>query len=291
MITQCTEIIQASLDCEWSNQQTMLIELAIGSVFAVLLAAYFYKKQEEQKEGLARVERSVTEKVYSRDINSYTCDVQFNEPEGNAPDLAKNKVLKDSENWIDGIKKKSKSVIGEIEISGRGKGYELQFEKGILRITFPHLTRSFFGGIDQYTQTANIHIQTEDLELLDMIIREGDKPYWDLSWNITSKYNIHEIIPKIEEAQGRKPYSRGGTGTGQDTLWTGADYKVIELDGVVISASIYEKSVHLTCTHRKPHQGFRNAHRVFSPGKIFAILFGEVQYQEVKDMAMKSIQS
>jgi hypothetical protein len=46
---QCSEILTWAINCEWSNQQTMIVELIIGGLIGLGFGFYFYKREERKQ--------------------------------------------------------------------------------------------------------------------------------------------------------------------------------------------------------------------------------------------------
>lgn len=46
---QCSDILTWAINCEWSNQQTMIVELIIGGLIALGFGFYFYNLEESRQ--------------------------------------------------------------------------------------------------------------------------------------------------------------------------------------------------------------------------------------------------
>lgn len=55
MVTPC-EMWQISLDCEISNWMTMILELTVAGIFAIILSVIFYRRQKDHADTLFKLE-------------------------------------------------------------------------------------------------------------------------------------------------------------------------------------------------------------------------------------------
>lgn len=285
--SSCHDILTFSLECEMSNLATMIIELTIAFIFGGILTYFFYKKQKQHAESLAKINKNVTEKVYSRNIEYYTCDFRFDELQKENPD-AETKALKISNEFVKNLEKTAKNI-RDIEIPGRGKAHEVEFEEGNVRISLPYITiQNYPEGL---SKTANIHVQTDKFPLIDKIITFSKRPYWDFQLHVEGKYDVHQMILKIEEETGKKPLSKSGTGGGDKTQWDMATYTIMNVKNISVACTLAPDKINLTCISSGPNQGFYRAHKIFSPGKIIAILFGEMDLRQIREMINESLKS
>ena len=49
MVEPCINLIDFSLNCEWSNISTMIVELTIAGIMAIGLSIFFYRRQDYQR--------------------------------------------------------------------------------------------------------------------------------------------------------------------------------------------------------------------------------------------------
>jgi len=273
-ITTCSE----NNLCELTNLGALSVEILITTFVGLLIL----KIQKEHSESLAKVSRGITEKVYARKIDYYTIDVQFDELEKDDPEKAEKVVLEGSQMLVDLLVKQGKST-KDIEIPGRGKAKEIEFEKRILKITIPVVRRSCF--TEGYAKSVNLHLRTDNFDLLNEVITQQKLRYWDLEWQLVGSYPVKSIMDKISENLGKTPGSSSMSSTpAQENIAYSATYGIIELNGIKIVARINPNSLGLTCQGRGIKQGFYRAHNLLSPEKIISILFGEVDFKEVKEL-------
>lgn len=281
----CAEIFVLSFDCEWSNIQTMIIELAIAFIFGGWLASYFYKKQKEHTENLEKIKQSVTERVYERNIKYYTADFRIDELGDSNNKNAQEKATAEAFEIIDKIVEDKIDEITVSEIQGRGSSGEFVIKEGHVKIVEPRITTQNMG---QMYQSANIHMEFSTLEVMDSVVSKIKTPYWDLQWHIKGEYDVHQTISKLD-AIGKKPYSKSGSGGGDNTLWGKADYNIGTIGAISFTVSLWNDKINLTCVSRGPNEGMYQAHKVFSPGKLISILFGEMPHAEVQSLLQKCI--
>lgn len=255
--------------------------LMIGSLVTSFIAALIFKIQKEHSEGLMKVTRNVTEKVYARKIDYYSIDVQFDELEKEDPNKSEEKVMTDSQNLLDLLIQKGKSD-KDITISGRGDAKEIVFDKGILKITKPKIKRSFYP--EGYAKSVNIHLRTDNYDLLNEVIKNHKLRYWDLQWQLSDSYPVKSMMDKMHEEQGKTPSSASTSYTqGEENRSYSATYGILKLNGLDIVGKINQNNLGLTCQGRGIKQGFYRAHTIL-PEKIISILFGEVDFKEIKEL-------
>ena len=217
--------------------------------------------------------------MYARKIEHYSIDVQFDELENDDPEKAEEKVMEKSNNIFNQIAQDGKST-KDIIIEGRGDSKKIEFEKGTLKITKPNVKRSFFP--EGYAKSVNLHLRTNNYDLLNDLITNHNLRYWDLQWQITEPYPVKSMIDKIEENQGKTPGSSSISTKGKDTKYS-ATYGIIKLNGLDIVARINPNNLGLTCQGRGINQGFYRAH-ILSPEKIISMLFGEIDFKKIKEI-------
>lgn len=268
-----------SLNCDLTALGGAITDIGIGAVIALLL----FKIQTDQSDRLTKVSRSVTEKVYARKVEYYTCDIMFDEPEGTNPTDAERIAREKAQKLVDEIKHDATRV-EKITIEGRGEALHLTLKEGIIKITLPTVTRQNYGII---TQSSRIHIQCTDFALLDKILSVKNRPYWDLQWHVSPKYDVHNLITKIREATGKTPSSKSGSGVGEKIVWGLASYPITEENRSIV-ITITESYISLTNQSKSINGGFYKAHKIFLPEKLIAILFGEVPLEEIREMIKQS---
>ncbi|MDE1766449.1 MAG: hypothetical protein KGI27_09310 [Thaumarchaeota archaeon] len=267
--------------CDLTTLGGTLTDIGIGTIIAILL----FKIQADQSERLTKVTRNVTEKVYSRNVEYYTCDIQFDEPEGTDPSEAERRARERGQKLVDEIKHDA-SRVEKIIIEGRGDAYHLTLKEGTLKITLPVIVQQNFGTL---ARSSRIHIQSTSFAMLDKILSVENRQYWDLQWHVTPKYDIHNLISKILEATGKSPSSKSGTGQGGNTRWDMADYPISPGYGAIV-IRLAPSYIALTYQNKPMNGGFYKAHKIFLPEKLVSILFGEVPITELREMIKQSLE-
>ncbi len=230
----------------------------------------------------------IKEEIDSQIIKNYSCDITFDELEDDNPERAKMNALKSAEKVFELIRSKSNRII-EIDIPGRGIGYEFQNKEGVVRITkpsIPHHSKL------ENCQFAQMHIETSNYDLLSKILNENSLMYWDFKWELSQELDVVNLIPKIKELTGKNPFSSSTSHNG-DLVGGNASYSLVSTEGVKVATTISgtkngANHISITCINRKPKKGFYTAHQNFSPGKIMSILFGEATYIEIKNLVDRS---
>ena len=193
---------------------------------------------------------------------------------------AEDKVMKRAEKFIENIEKNSKSVT-DSDIPGRGKSHLVELSKGIIEITLPKIANS---SKPPGTKSVNLHLKTDNLELLDDIIKINKHPYWDFQWHFDEIYDVQQLIISIEEKTGKIPGSKSGTGSRENTVWTSASYGLTSINEHQIVVNISTDKISLTCISSPIDGGVFQAHKLLNPGKLISMLFGEKTHQEIKQI-------
>lgn len=266
--------------CDFTNLGSSILEVLIGVFIAMLV----YKLQRDSSKNISEVKKDVTEKVFSRNIREYTCDFGLDEiidqKSATGEKDAEDKVMKRAEKFLENIEKNAKSVT-DSDIPGRGSSHIIEKEKGIIEITVPKIRGSSKAG---GTKSVNLHLKTDNLELLDDIIKINKHPYWDFQWILDENYDVQQLIKTIEEKTGKSPGSKSGTGSGENTVWDSATYGLMSVNSHQIVVRISTDKIALTCQSSPVDGGVFQAHKILNPGKLISILFGEKNHQEVKQI-------
>lgn len=231
-------------------------------------------------------------KGYTRKILSYSCDIRFDVLEKQENDEnAKSDVTSSANQFLDKIKSSSLEEV-KTETIGDRDFFIIKLKEGIVKISVPTNSRSFYS--EGYSQSANIHLSTESLPAFDKIIQIGNRPYWNIKWSISDVLDVHKLINKIEELNGKTPSSKSGTGSGDSVTYTQASYYVLSDGNAKIRIDVGQvnsTSSHLTLVHdgSKFDKGFVNAHEVFSPDEVLAILYGEIRPVEIRKLVQESV--
>jgi hypothetical protein len=259
------------------------MELLIASIFAVILGLIFYRKQNQTARELAKIKKSLTDKVFERKIESYTADVLFDEPVEPTHDAAIIKLGPRTRAWENQIERKASNISGAIRIDGRGNGREFGFQgrTAIISYASPFLPHTYVVKHRHITcESSGFHIKTSSFELMDEILSQGKQPYWEFVWYLSAPYDILQLVSMVREATGKEAphYTEEHVA-----------YPLPGIDGMDFRVDIYKKSLHIVCNNRGPNQGFYHAHKVFSPTMIIQFLLGEINYAEFRQMLLKSV--
>jgi len=270
----------SGIKCDFTNLGSSILEVLVGGFIAMLV----YKLQKDSSKKLSEIKKDVTEKVYSRNVREYTCDFQLDEvidkKSGTGEKDAEDKVMKRAEKFIENIEKNSKSII-DSDIPGRGKSHIIELSKGIIEITLPVIrVSSKVGGI----KYANLHLKTDNLELLDDVIKINKHPYWDFQWHLDEKYDVQQLMNTIEEKGGKHPFSSAVSGTGENITMTNANFHLMDLNEYKIVINLSTEKISVTCISSPPNGGIFKAHKLLNPGKLISVLFGEKTHPEIKQL-------
>jgi hypothetical protein len=258
-----------SLECEWSNQQTMSVELAIAIPIALALSLFFYRRQNRLTSAFIKLRRSVSDRTFAKTVKSYSIDITIDHPERDDAAEAGTQSLRVADEWVQAAEQDALEI-SPIDIPGRGAAHEVRFAEGSLLLTLPRLSRSMYES-GEYFQTATVHVRTDKQDLLDRAISRGNQPYWELVWYVDTPYDIQKLVDFIKEVSGRGPLT-------YDQYY--AKYNLPKVDNQIASVNIYRESMHLALENHGPGIGFFEAHNLLSPTNVLDCIMNEITYSE-----------
>ena len=178
---------------------------------------------------------------------------------------------------------------GEIkaEETQRGKLYIIKLKKGVITVTNPTLTRQYNG---RYAQSSNIHIESKSFDALSKALDVSNHTYWHFEWIISDALNVQSLMKKISDLAGKSPGSSATTHA-NGHVTASADYAISNSPRSKIRVTLSDtgsstiSKIGLTCDSGMFDNGFKKAHKVFSPDLILSILFGELPLSKIRELA------
>jgi len=213
---------------------------------------------------------------FSRKTLSVSCDFMFDELEGNDPKKAKTIALTTANQYLEKIKALGIDKITNEFIEGRGDALVIKFKEGIAKLTIPSITGQ--GYREGNAQSARIFVTTENINILDRILTEGNYTYWNIEW-IIPDLDIPNLKSKIYEIHGRKlPYP----------LPNSKNFRI-----VIDIMQQPDNLARIFLTNQEGgnfNKGFVSAHKKFDPDKIISILYDNIPIQELRKFVDDSLE-
>jgi len=211
----------------------------------------------------------------------YTCELKIESaPKDVASEAMDAEVLGKKRVWLSKIKS-----IGTLESKGENDN-EVEY---LLRGNGGH-SKIFLGkkihlhSSSQQWKVINVKISSQNIQLLDKIIKQGSITVSVIYWIINNKIDVNALVKEIKQLTGYSPGSSGGIGGG---IITSASYNFSGFDDSSISILLStENSYGRLGLQRSgnPGKGFSTAHLNFNPDLLLSILYGKIPFQKRQQM-------
>lgn len=230
-------------------------------------------------------------KGFSRKIMKYACNINFDvEEQGDDVESQKKTAQQLADDCIEKIRRLSVAEITTEKID-HGEAIVIKLKEGVVKVTTPYLARKFNG---TYAQTAIIYIESSRFDAFDTVLKICNHTYWYLEWTVSDKLDVVSLMARIKELTGKTPGSSGLSHNGSKVI-AQADYGIQGIDNIRIRARFADTNSpfisQISMTHEDSmfDNGFRNAHRVFSPDVILSISYGEIPLTKIRELIKSSI--
>jgi hypothetical protein len=222
---------------------------------------------------------------FRQQVKSYQCVFRFKPPKndgGSASELTRAEFIQKTSKWIDGLK--ATATHAEDKSDNKEIVHLLTFSEGSVRISFGRDKDGDYGTKQRENEWyTGLIIDSDNLEVIDRIVKEVDRPYWVYKINLKDKLNAANIKSRIEEKTGQEP-----TGWSDDTLF---NYRIGNFKNAVVRLTLKDEGQIEILIDGSYDDGFYQAHKLFSYNVILLLLYGEITlskiHQLIKDACAK----
>ena len=196
------------------------------------------------------------------------------------------------EHWINKLKDKLQA---RFEVKDNSQAHV----SGLIRVpSLGHLKISYSwkhlgnrGG--SYFSYANLNIETENLTVLEEVLKVGDQPYWYIRYKYNIDLDVTVISNRVKNLTGISPSGPGYVKYGDGPyILTHIEYPLLEnvLRVFIDRGNSYDGTITLTYNIDSYNKGFWKAHKLLSPDLLLSSLYGELTLAEIKQLLDKAIE-
>ena len=152
---------------------------------------------------------------FRQQVKSYQCVFRFKPPKnagGPASEMTRVEFIQKTSTWIDSLK--ATTIRAEDKSDDKEIVHLLTFSEGSVRVSFGRDKDGEYGNEQRENEWyTGLVIDTDNLEVIDRIVKEVDRPYWVYKINLKDKLNAANIKSIIQEKTGQEPtgWSIGST--------------------------------------------------------------------------------
>lgn len=213
----------------------------------------------------------------------YRCEIKWEGQSQNTNDpIETKKVLDNAAIWAVNAQNMSITKINTITMDGQGPASLLKVKEGEVKFSHPKIS-------PRTPVSAGIMVESNSPGAMDKILAGKEQWHWDIRWNIPQRMDLNKIEKRIKELTGKTPNS---TSTDGRTMMS-ASYHLFSDSEISMNVSIatYQNGmlyVYVGC-YGSLLRGFVVASRVFSPGLILSVLYGEISTLEFRKKVNEGI--
>ncbi|WP_157832536.1 hypothetical protein [Candidatus Nitrosotenuis chungbukensis] len=235
--------------------------------------------QRRQSRKLDKVTKDITEKIYSKPIQNYQCDFNIDDPNGTYQSATQKVDV-----WVRDVVEefqRPNTIITDSTIDNT-RIIEIEDpQEGSLKIEV-YSARDANLGEFGVIPTVLVQVNSANPALIDKIMKHG-QPYYSVSWYTAEPIDVPQLMKKIEEMTEKTPGSKGGFGTNDgETTWDSVDYGFVKLEQGNVRFSFSTNRIYIVLDRKSPNIGFYSAHKKLNPGKLVAMILGEVKIQDAR---------
>lgn len=168
------------------------------------------------------------------------------------------------------------------------KAWLLKIRQGHVKVK---MIWNYIGSDGRRFRAADIEMHTSTPTAFTAIKSVSRRSYWYLHWILQDDLDIGTIIARISASTGKMPSSRcfSRTDTGEE-LYTNMEYTVLHTDKHHIRSTFSRNQVDqkviigLVYDNASVNEGFHYAHEVFSLKTLFSLLYGQLEYQQMRKL-------
>jgi hypothetical protein len=231
---------------------------------------------------------------FKHKVKSYQCVFRFKPPNKSGVSVSelmtREEFIQRTSDWVDRLKA---TASGSEDKSTKKEIVDfLRFTEGSVTISFSKEEDGTFS-TEQWDHEwyTSLIIETDNLEVIDRIVKEADRPYWVFKINLKDKLDAANIKSRIKEKTGLDPtgWSIGYTNNVIDGQLF--NYPIAKLNNAGVRLTLKDEGQIEIVFDGSYGNGFYQAHNFLGYGVIILLLYGEYtevrKYQLIKDACSK----